>query len=60
MIKIIGNKDRWLAIENKLRELAEKEFIRVGCTVEYIDETDKLDKWFVKQSGYEKTMVVSI
>lgn len=55
-----GSKDRWLAIENKLRELVEKEFIRVGCTVEYINETDKLDEWFVKQSGYEKTMVVSI
>lgn len=55
-----GSKDRWISIENKLRELVEKEFIRVGCKVEYVDESDKLDKWFIKQSGYEQTMIVSI
>ena len=55
-----GSKDKWIELENKLRKLVEIEFIRVGCKVEYIDDTDKLDKWFVKQSGYEKTMVVSI
>lgn len=54
------SKDRWIAIENKLRELAEKEFIRMGCKVEYIDESDKLTDWFIKQSGYEKSMIVTI
>ena len=54
------SKDKWIEIENRLRELVEVEFIRAGCKVEYIDEADSLDKGFVKFSGYEKTMVVSI
>lgn len=55
-----GSKERWIDLENKLRILVEKEFIRVGCNVEFVDESDRLDKWFIKQSGYEKTMIVTI
>lgn len=54
------SKKRWIDLENKIRPLVEKEFIRVGCKVEYIDESDKLDEWFIKQSGYENTMVITI
>ena len=54
------SKDKWIEIENRLRELVEVEFIRAGCKVEYIDDADRLDKGFVKFSGYEKTMIVSI
>lgn len=55
-----GSKERWITLENKLRTLVEKEFIRVGCKIEYVDESDKLDEWFMQQSGYVNTMVVSI
>ena len=54
------SKKRWIDLENKIRPLVEKEFIRVGCKVEHVDESDKLDEWFIKQSGYENTMVVTI
>lgn len=54
------SKDRWISLENKLRLLVENEFRRVGCNVKYINETEKLDDWFIRQSGYEKTMVVTI
>ena len=53
-------KDKWISLENKLRELVEKEFIRMGCKVEHIDESDRLDEWFIKQSGYKNTMIVTI
>lgn len=55
-----GSKDRWIALENKLRLLVENEFIRAGCSVEHIDESSKLDEWFVRQSGYIHTVVVTI
>ena len=55
-----GHKDRWIALENKLRLLVENEFIRAGCSVEHIDESSKLDEWFVRQSGYIHTVVVTI
>ena len=51
---------RWIELENNLRLLVEQEFIKVGCTVEHINEADKLDEWFMKNSGYVDTMVVSI
>ena len=55
-----GSKERWINLENKLRDLIEKEFLRVGCKVEYVDQSNELDDWFIKQSGYEKTMIVSV
>ncbi|MSA02225.1 hypothetical protein GKG47_09260 [Lactonifactor sp. BIOML-A3] len=55
-----GSKERWINLENRLRDLVGKEFLRVGCKVEYIDQSDKLDDWFIKQSGYEKTMIISV
>lgn len=55
-----GSKERWISLENRLRNLVEKEFLRIGCKIEYIDQSDKLDDWFIKLSGYEKTMIVSV
>jgi hypothetical protein len=55
-----GSKERWMALENQLRPLIANAFIKKGCIVTYQDETEKLDAWFIKQSGYEKSMIVTI
>lgn len=55
-----GCKERWMALENQLRPLVANAFIKKGCIITYQNETEKLDSYFIKQSGYEKSMIVTI
>lgn len=58
--ELYRDKEKWIKVENALHELVKLEFERKCCKTEYIDESNKCDKYLLDRVGYVKTLRVSL